>query len=185
MATSPGTPSGATVVPVQSAPNAPAPTAAQAPGATLDTSVAPGARAVELADLGERLGASLRRNVRFQSLSMHLHPAELGALRIDAKLVDGVTHLVISPDSATGGERLAGALRELRHDLARAGVDVGDLDLRHGADHGASASGRDRDARQGPTATGAHGTSRTDPTASNALSSTTTTPHGATLAVDL
>lgn len=89
----------------------------------------PGLRAVELAELGDRLGATLRRGERVQTLSIQLHPAELGAIKVEARLVDGVTHVTFTPDSSAATERLASTLSDLRHQLTRAGVDVGDLDL--------------------------------------------------------
>lgn len=173
-----------------SSPHAPPPTSASAVAVAVEPAPSPGVRGVELAELGERLGASLRRNVKFQSLSLQLHPEELGAVRVEARLVDGVTHLVISPESSTGGERLAGALRELRHDLARAGVDVGDLDLRHGT--GDSSTGADRHRRDTavldvvPSGSSRQRTTHgVEGVSSVASSRSSSTPHGATVAVNL
>ncbi|MDQ2678156.1 MAG: flagellar hook-length control protein FliK, partial [Actinomycetota bacterium] len=123
--------------------------AAATPAAAADTpDPAPTSRGVELAELGARLGASLRRNERTQTLTIQLHPAELGAITVEARLVDGVTHLHLSADSSSTGDRLASSMAELRHQLARAGVDLGDLDLgdrrQHSADDTSAATDRSR-----------------------------------------
>lgn len=115
--------------------HAAAPTHAGSSGERTDP--APGLRAVELAELGDRLGATLRRGERVQTLSIQLHPAELGAIKVEARLVDGVTHVAFTADSSVATERLASTMSDLRHQLTRAGVDVGDLDLSgHGREPG-------------------------------------------------
>ncbi|MGB6059866.1 MAG: flagellar hook-length control protein FliK [Microthrixaceae bacterium] len=101
----------------------------------------------DMSKLGEGIATRLRNGERVQSLSLELHPAELGAVRVDVRQIDGVTHLVLTPDRQAGGQRLAAAMADLRHDLERAGVDIGDLQLRQdpsggGQDHRGGSSDR-------------------------------------------
>lgn len=87
-------------------------------------------------ELAESLRATFRGRPGTKQLTIQLHPAELGAVQIQARVIDGVTHLVLRADSPAATDRLAVALDELRTDLANHGVDVGDLDLRRGpSDH--------------------------------------------------
>jgi len=168
---------------------APAPPTAPAAEARRATEPAPTVdlqRAVEISELGDRLGAALRRNTRFQSLSVQLHPAELGAVKVEARLVDGVTHIVFSPESGVGGERLAATLHELRQQMTRAGVQVGDLDVRQGNQGG---SGNDQGGRPDETADlrrpsrASLATGRA--AVPTAAASTPTTTTGAHVALDL
>lgn len=116
--------------------------AAQRPAPTPAPAAAPSGRAeplpgvaeqlVRTQELADSLRASFRRGDRSTSLSIQLHPAELGAVRIEAKLVDGVTHLVLRAESGSGFERLSSALDQLRNDLDGHGVDLGGLELQHG-----------------------------------------------------
>ncbi|MGB3412745.1 MAG: flagellar hook-length control protein FliK [Microthrixaceae bacterium] len=98
----------------------------------------------DMSRLGEGIATRLRNGERVQSLSLELHPAELGGVRVDVRQIDGVTHLVLTPDRPAGGQRLAAAMADLRHDLERAGVDIGDLQLRQ------DSSGGGQDHRSGP-----------------------------------
>jgi hypothetical protein len=146
-------------------------------------------RAVEIGELGERLGAVLRRGTRFQSLSVQLHPAELGSVKVEARLVDGITHLVFSPESGASGERIASALHDLRQQMTRAGVQVGDLDVRQGPAGGSGAwSDGDPGNRSERTSVPA-GTRRVPLTPTRAPSTdaafTSATTSGAHVALDL
>lgn len=101
----------------------------------------------DMSKLGEGIATRLRNGERVQSLSLELHPAELGAVRVDVRQIDGVAHLVLTADRQAGGQRLAAAMADLRHDLERAGVDIGDLQLRQdssggGQDHRGGSSDR-------------------------------------------
>ena len=142
--------------PTQAPVAAPAPTTGPAAAAAEPTAEQ---RGVELGDLGSRLGASLRRNEQTQTLTIQLHPAELGAITVEARLVDGVTHLHLAPESASTTERLASSMADLRHQLARAGVDLGDLDLGERRDRSAGDATSDptrrRDDGTAPRAPGA------------------------------
>lgn len=173
-----------TAAPVQEV----APRSAPSPAPTVDLAPAPGAdRHAELAqqvlrteELAESLRASFRRGERDTSLSIQLHPAELGAVRVEARLVDGVTHLVLRADHPAALDRLSAALDHLRADLAGNGVDVGDLELHHGG------AGGERDG-DGPT----HGASRAEgtpvdptPRGSDRPDRTATLPGGS-LSLDL
>lgn len=104
---------------------------------------APHSDAFDMSKLGEGIASRLRSGEKVQSLTLELHPAELGGVRVDVRQIEGVTHLVLTPDRLTGGHRLAAAMADLRHDLDRAGVNLGDLQLRQdlsqkGGDDGGS-----------------------------------------------
>lgn len=104
------------------------------PATTESTTPLPTAEetALRAEELAESLRATFRRGLSSDQLVMQLHPAELGTVRVDARVIDGVTHLVLRAESAAGFERLASSADQLRAELLRAGVDVGDLDLRQG-----------------------------------------------------
>lgn len=91
-----------------------------------------------------------RSNDEVRTLSLELHPAELGPLRIEARQIGGVTHLVLSagPDAS---DRLALELSRLRHQLIGAGIDLGNLELRDhrsSPDLGSGSSSERGDARR-------------------------------------
>jgi|GEM_PF-7096351 len=151
----------------------------------------PGLRAFGLSELGDHLGATLRSSERLQTLSIQLHPAELGAIKVEARLVDGIIHLSVTPDSSSTADRLASTMSDLRHQLARAGVDLGGLGLfRNGPDRDSGHAHRDearrdqadRDrAADGPTGLRDRDGIPMDPT-----SDPTSSPHhGGLVAIDL
>ncbi|HTO00147.1 MAG TPA: flagellar hook-length control protein FliK, partial [Microthrixaceae bacterium] len=92
----------------------------------------------DMSTLGEGIASRVKVGERIQSLTLQLHPAELGAVRVDVRQIDGVTHLLLTPESSTGGHRLSAAMADLRHDLNRAGVNLGDLQLQQGQSEGQS-----------------------------------------------
>ena len=114
-------------------PAAPAPAADPAPAPTMaDRRAELAEQVLRTEELADSLRASFRRGERASSLSIQLHPAELGAVRVEARLVDGVTHLVLRAEQPAALDRLGGALDQLRADLADAGIDLGDLELHQG-----------------------------------------------------
>ncbi len=105
----------------------------------------------DMSKLGEGIAGRIRTGHNVKSLSLELHPAELGGVRVDVRQVDGVTHLVLTPDRQVGGQRLAAAMADLRHDLEQAGVNIGDLQLRQesaGSQQGRGDGGVDDSARR-------------------------------------
>lgn len=114
-----------------------------APGTAPEAAAVATQTGFDMSKLGEGIAGRIRNGDRVQTLSLQLHPAELGGVRIDVRQVEGVTHMVLTPDNPTGGQRLAAALADLRHDLDRAGVNIGDLQLRQ--DSAGSQQGHSRD----------------------------------------
>jgi flagellar hook-length control protein FliK len=124
-------------------PTAPAPVAVPAVprgSAAAGTAATPAAPTpsppVPLDDLGAHLAGRLRRLDGATRLELQLHPAELGAVSVEVRIEDGLTHLHLR--AAHGGtvERIDASLAELRDDLRRSGVAVGDVGV------GAGDSGR-------------------------------------------
>ncbi|UDY37185.1 flagellar hook-length control protein FliK [Dermatobacter hominis] len=122
---------------------------------------------VPVEDLGRHLAARLHR-LDGSRLELQLHPAELGALSVEVHLEDGLTHLHIRAAHGAAVDRIDASLDELRADLRRAGVALGDLDVgsgdpRRAPEHDAVETGR---AGAGPTAPAA--AVGADPTATTA-----------------
>jgi flagellar hook-length control protein FliK len=77
-------------------------------------------------------------------LTLELRPAELGAVRLEVTLDDGVLSVRVHADDPASRRLLAQSLGDLRHALADAGISAGSLDV--GDPHaGAEARGRDGD----------------------------------------
>jgi flagellar hook-length control protein FliK len=62
-------------------------------------------------------------------LSMQLHPAELGPVAMNVRIVDGVIHVHLQADNAGAGALLRQAAPELRAALEQHGMTAGDLDF--------------------------------------------------------
>ncbi|MCU1374431.1 MAG: hypothetical protein JWO68_1717, partial [Actinomycetia bacterium] len=59
------------------------------------------------------------------NLVLELHPAELGAVRVELSLDSGIVHLGLRAEEAATGQLLRAALPELRSQLEAAGVSAG------------------------------------------------------------
>lgn len=68
-----------------------------------------------------------------QTLTMMLHPADLGSVQVRAELRDGVVSLQLIGSTDIGREALRAALPDLRRDLLDAGVNTGSLELGSGS----------------------------------------------------
>ena len=71
----------------------------------------------------------LQRGDGSYHLSVQLHPAELGGVRLDVRLHDGQVSLQLRADTQAGHAALRDNLPQLRHELEAAGVSAGALDL--------------------------------------------------------
>jgi flagellar hook-length control protein FliK len=67
------------------------------------------------------------------ALSIDLHPAELGHLRVELSLEDGVLRVALRPDSSATGDLLRRVLPELHAALEDAGLGATDVEV--GPDH--------------------------------------------------
>ncbi len=68
-----------------------------------------------------------------QTLTLMLHPADLGSVQVRAELRDGVVSLQLIGSTDVGREALRAALPDLRRDLMDAGVTTGSLELGAGS----------------------------------------------------
>ena len=79
------------------------------------------------------------------SISIELHPAELGRVRIDLEMRFGVAHVVLSAEHASADAILRLAMPQLREALNGSGVRTGRLDigadLQRGTDPGPGSNG--------------------------------------------
>jgi flagellar hook-length control protein FliK len=64
-----------------------------------------------------------------QRLTLHLHPADLGAVQVVATMDDGTVSLQLMAGNATTRDALRASLPSLRNDLAAAGLDGTHLDV--------------------------------------------------------
>lgn len=64
-----------------------------------------------------------------QTLTVMLHPQDLGAVQVRAELRDGVVSLQLIGSTDIGRDALRAALPDLRRDLVSAGVTTGSVDL--------------------------------------------------------
>jgi flagellar hook-length control protein FliK len=112
------------------APTAPHRTgAAAAAGTPEGTSL--GERLLQMQELVDAAQATLRHRGA-ERLVVELHPAELGAVTIDLRLDGQSVNVSMRATNSAAVERLLAELAQLRQDLAAAGVDVGDVDVRTG-----------------------------------------------------
>jgi flagellar hook-length control protein FliK len=116
----------AVAVPSSGAP-APAPTTAPAGSATISQWLQ---QAVQ-AQLTGRLVAAARGSEAgsVQRLTLHLHPADLGAVQVVATVDDGTVTLQLLAGNPATREALRASLGVLRSDLAAAGLDGTRLDV--------------------------------------------------------
>lgn len=76
-------------------------------------------------------------------LTIELAPAELGRVRLEVTLDDGVLHVRLHAEDPTSRRLLAGTMGELRATLAQAGIHAGELDVGDGAHRGFGDDGPD------------------------------------------
>jgi hypothetical protein len=62
-------------------------------------------------------------------VSLRLHPAELGTVHLELRMRDGVLSLRALTDVPMSREVLQQALPELREELGRSGLDLGEIDV--------------------------------------------------------
>jgi flagellar hook-length control protein FliK len=81
--------------------------------------------------LADRLVAAARNSGTgsIQRLTVHLHPADLGAVQVVATMDDGAVSLQLMAGNLATREALRASLAVLRHDLAAAGLDGTRLDV--------------------------------------------------------
>jgi flagellar hook-length control protein FliK len=66
------------------------------------------------------------------SVSLQLHPADLGAVRLELHVADGTVSVALHADSTAGRDVLAGHVSDLRSALADAGLTAGSVDVSGG-----------------------------------------------------
>jgi len=107
-------------------------------------------------------------------LTIELRPVELGTVRLDVTLEDGVLSVRVHAEDPASRRLLAQSLGDLRHALVEAGISAGSLDVgdpRGGGDTGDHGAPGDRSAPS-PRA-GDHPTPDTRATAQRSLPSRT------------
>lgn len=100
-------------------------------------------------------------------VTIELAPADLGRVRLEVTLDDGVLHVRLHAEDPTSRRLLAGTMGELRATLAEAGIHAGELDVGDGAHRGFGDDGPDHgdtggrgDRRPGPSSQLSPGTDR-------------------------
>ena len=123
--------SGASIGPASFAlPLVKTPGSSAAAGAPVATTIAEGQRSADLVT-SDVVGVirSLRDRDGTHSMSIELHPADLGRVRIDLEMRHGVAHVVLSAEHATADAILRRAMPQLRESLQESGVRAGRLDI--------------------------------------------------------
>lgn len=63
------------------------------------------------------------------TLSLQLHPADLGPVTVHVAVNDGVMSVQLVPDQSHGRDAITGSLSDLRNQLQAGGIRVGDIDV--------------------------------------------------------
>jgi flagellar hook-length control protein FliK len=86
-------------------------------------------QAVQAQLTGRLVAAARGSDGSVQRLTLHLHPADLGAVQVVATLDDGTVSLQLLAGNPSTRDALRASLGVLRHDLAAAGLDGTRLDV--------------------------------------------------------
>jgi flagellar hook-length control protein FliK len=99
------------------------------PPAAAATPAAPPDGPLPQASLATLVAASRRDADGTQSLTLRLHPDELGPVEVMVQMHRGVVSVSLDSTSPAAREALTGNLGQLRHALTEAGVNLGSLDV--------------------------------------------------------
>lgn len=100
-----------------------------------------------------------------QRLSVELHPAELGSVHLEVSLKDGVLSIRAVAEHVLGRDALQSSLPDLRGELTKAGVQLGNVDV---GDKTSSGDQGNTEAQQAPHVMGHDaGESATNPSAAH------------------
>jgi flagellar hook-length control protein FliK len=116
--------------------------------------------------------SALRLEAGRSELSIDLHPLDLGRLRVELTLEDGVLRVALRAESGATGDLLRRAVPELRAALEDAGLGVADLhvgpdhrpDAQHPGTPGSAGGDPSTSGNGGATTPAGTGADETDPT---------------------